>query len=195
MTHPSLWQQGWYRHARALASPNVGARPANAEVDLVVIHAISLPPGEYGGPHVQSLFTNQLDPKLHPYFESLKDLKVSAHFYIQRGGELWQFASCDDRAWHAGESMHLGRSQCNDFSIGIELEGIDGDVFTDAQYESLLALLPVLRMQYPIQHVAGHEHIAPGRKKDPGKGFSWRFLQQSLGWPNEFFSSCDSGTL
>lgn len=192
MTHPSLWQQGWYRHARALASPNVGARPANAEVDLVVIHAISLPPGEYGGSHVQSLFTNQLDPKLHPYFESLKDLKVSAHFYIQRGGELWQFASCDDRAWHAGESMHLGRSQCNDFSIGIELEGIDGDVFTDAQYESLLALLPVLRMQYPIQHVAGHEHIAPGRKKDPGKGFSWRFLQQSLGWPDEFFSTCDS---
>jgi AmpD protein len=192
MTHSSLWQQGWYRHARALASPNVGARPANAEVDLVVIHAISLPPGEYGGPHVQSLFTNQLDPKLHPYFDSLKDLKVSAHFYIQRGGELWQFASCDDRAWHAGESMHLGRSQCNDFSIGIELEGIDGDVFTDAQYESLLALLPVLRMQYPIQHVAGHEHIAPGRKKDPGRGFSWRFLQQSLGWPDEFFSTCDS---
>jgi AmpD protein len=192
MTHSSLWQQGWYRHARALASPNVGARPANTEVDLVVIHAISLPPGEYGGPHVQSLFTNQLDPKLHPYFDSLKDLKVSAHFYIQRGGELWQFASCDDRAWHAGESMHLGRSQCNDFSIGIELEGIDGDVFTDAQYESLLALLPVLRMQYPIQHVAGHEHIAPGRKKDPGKGFSWRFLQQSLGWPDEFFSTCDS---
>jgi AmpD protein len=192
MTHSSLWQQGWYRHARALASPNVGARPANTEVDLVVIHAISLPPGEYGGPHVQSLFTNQLDPKLHPYFDSLKDLKVSAHFYIQRGGELWQFASCDDRAWHAGESMHLGRSQCNDFSIGIELEGIDGDVFTDAQYESLLALLPVLRMQYPIQHVAGHEHIAPGRKKDPGRGFSWRFLQQSLGWPDEFFSTCDS---
>ena len=195
MGQPPMWQAGWYRHARALASPNVGARPANTEVDLVVIHAISLPPGEYGGPHVQSLFTNQLDPKLHPYFESLKDLKVSAHFYIQRGGELWQFASCDDRAWHAGESMHLGRSLCNDFSIGIELEGIDGDVFTDAQYESLLALLPVLRMQYPIQHVAGHEHIAPGRKKDPGKGFSWRFLQQSLGWPNEFFSSCDSGTL
>ncbi len=192
MGQPPMWQAGWYRHARALASPNVGARPANAEVDLVVIHAISLPPGEYGGPHVQSLFTNQLDPKLHPYFESLKDLKVSAHFYIQRGGELWQFASCDDRAWHAGESMHLGRSQCNDFSIGIELEGIDGDVFTDAQYESLLALLPVLRMQYPIQHVAGHEHIAPGRKKDPGKGFSWRFLQQSLGWPDEFFSTCDS---
>ena len=195
MGQPPMWQAGWYRHARALASPNVGARPAQTEVDLVVIHAISLPPGEYGGPHVQSLFTNQLDHHLHPYFESLKDLKVSAHFYIQRGGELWQFASCDDRAWHAGESMHLGRPQCNDFSIGIELEGLDGDVFTDAQYESLIALLPVLRMQYPIQHVAGHEHIAPGRKKDPGKGFSWRFLQQSLGWPNEFFSSCDSGTL
>lgn len=190
MTPRPVWHQGWYRFAHAVASPNFGPRPADTEIDLVVIHSISLPPGVYGGQQVQALFTNTLQTSEHPYFETLRDLKVSSHFYIRRGGELLQFVSCDDRAWHAGVSTHAGRSQCNDFSIGIELEGIEGDRFTQEQYESLTALLPMIAQQYPIQHVAGHEHIAPDRKKDPGKGFSWRFLQQSLGWPDRFFNAC-----
>lgn len=190
MTPRPVWHQGWYRFAHAVASPNFGPRPADTEIDLVVIHSISLPPGVYGGQQVQALFTNALQTSEHPYFETLRDLKVSSHFYIRRGGELLQFVSCDDRAWHAGVSTHAGRSQCNDFSIGIELEGIEGDRFTQEQYESLTALLPMIAQQYPIQHVAGHEHIAPDRKKDPGKGFSWRFLQQSLGWPDRFFNAC-----
>ncbi|NCV62478.1 MAG: 1,6-anhydro-N-acetylmuramyl-L-alanine amidase AmpD [Betaproteobacteria bacterium] len=190
MTPRPVWHQGWYRFAHAVASPNFGPRPADTEIDLVVIHSISLPPGVYGGQQVQALFTNTLQTSEHPYFETLRDLKVSSHFYIRRGGELLQFVSCDDRAWHAGVSTHAGRSQCNDFSIGIELEGIEGDRFTQEQYESLTALLPMIAQQYPVQHVAGHEHIAPDRKKDPGKGFSWRFLQQSLGWPDRFFNAC-----
>ena len=190
MTPRPVWHQGWYRFAHAVVSPNFGPRPADTEIDLVVIHSISLPPGVYGGQQVQALFTNTLQTSEHPYFETLRDVKVSSHFYIRRGGELLQFVSCDDRAWHAGVSTHAGRSQCNDFSIGIELEGIEGDRFTQEQYESLTALLPMIAQQYPIQHVAGHEHIAPDRKKDPGKGFSWRFLQQSLGWPDRFFNAC-----
>lgn len=190
MTPRPVWHQGWYRFAHAVASPNFGPRPADTEIDLVVIHSISLPPGVYGGQQVQALFTNALQTSEHPYFETLRDVKVSSHFYIRRGGELLQFVSCDDRAWHAGVSTHAGRSQCNDFSIGIELEGIEDDRFTQEQYESLTALLPMIAQQYPIQHVAGHEHIAPDRKKDPGKGFSWRFLQQSLGWPDRFFNAC-----
>ena len=191
MTQQPVWQQGWYRFAHALASPNFGPRPANTDIDLVVIHSISLPPGVYGGKQVEALFTNCLQTSEHPYYETLRDVKVSSHFYIRRGGELLQFVSCDDRAWHAGTSTHAGRAQCNDFSIGIELEGLEGDVFTQEQYESLSALLPMIAQQYPLQHIAGHEHIAPDRKKDPGKGFSWRFLQQSLGWPNYFFSACE----
>jgi N-acetyl-anhydromuramoyl-L-alanine amidase len=186
-----MWQQGWYRFAHALASPNFGPRPVNTDIDLVVIHSISLPPGVYGGNQVQAFFTNCLQTSEHPYFESLRDIKVSSHFYIRRGGELLQFVSCDDRAWHAGASTHAGRTQCNDFSIGIELEGLEGDAFTQEQYESLIALLPMITQQYPLQHIAGHEHIAPDRKKDPGKRFSWRFLQQSLGWPDHFFSACE----
>lgn len=190
MTPQPMWRQGWYRFAHAVASPNFGPRPIDTEIDLVVIHSISLPPGVYGGNQVQAFFTNRLQTSEHAYFETLRDLKVSSHFYIRRGGELLQFVSCDDRAWHAGVSTHAGRSQCNDFSIGIELEGTEFDTFTEEQYESLLALLPMIAQQYPLQHVAGHEHIAPDRKKDPGKGFSWRFLQQSLGWPDHFFSAC-----
>jgi AmpD protein len=190
MTPRPVWQRGWYRFAHAVVSPNAGPRPANTEIDLVVIHSISLPPGVYGGNQVQAFFTNQLQTSEHPYFESLRDVKVSSHFYIRRGGELLQFVSCDDRAWHAGVSTHAGRDNCNDFSIGIELEGLEGDNFTAEQYESLMALMPMLAQQYPLKHVAGHEHIAPDRKKDPGKGFSWRFLQQSLGWPDRFFSAC-----
>ena len=188
MTTQAVWQDGWYRFAHALASPNHGPRPAHTPIDLLVIHAISLPPGVYGGTQVQAFFTNQLDHSAHPYFETLRGVQVSAHFYIRRTGDLIQFVSCDARAWHAGESKHLGRSNCNDFSIGIELEGIDGDQFTSEQYESLTALLPAIAQHYPVKQVCGHEHIAPGRKKDPGEGFNWPSLQAALGWDTAFSS-------
>jgi len=183
----SFWHEGWYRFAHRLDSPNFGPRPENTIIDLVVIHAISLPPGVYGGQEVQNFFTNQLDFDRHPYFSQLRGVEVSSHFFIRRGGELIQFVSCDQRAWHAGPSQHAGRSNCNDFSIGIELEGLDGDTFTPEQYESLMSLLPVMAMHYPLKHTVGHEHIAPDRKKDPGPGFSWGFLQQGLGWDHPDF--------
>lgn len=182
-----FWNQGWYRFAHRIDSPNFGPRPDPTDIDLVVIHAISLPPGVYGSNDVQDFFTNQLQYERDPYFDHLRDIKVSAHFFIRRAGELIQFVSCDDRAWHAGESEHAGRANCNDFSIGIELEGIDGETFTPEQYESLISLLPVLALRYPLKHIVGHEHIAPSRKKDPGPGFSWGFLQQGLGWDHPDF--------
>lgn len=182
-----LWHNGWYRFARHLASPNFGPRPARAQIDLIVLHSISLPPGVYGGTEVQALFTNQLDWEAHPYFKHIEGLQVSAHFYIQRGGEIWQFVSCDDRAWHAGFSHYRGRAQCNDDSIGIELEGLEGDTFEPAQYEALEALCPALAQRYPIAHLAGHEHIAPGRKADPGPGLDWARLQHSLGFAPQCF--------
>ena len=129
----ALWSRGWYRFARRLDSPNFGPRPVDAAVDLVVVHSISLPPGEYGGEHVQALFTNRLDWDAHPYFKSIEGLQVSAHFYVRRNGELWQFVSTDDRAWHAGASSWQGRANCNDFSVGIELEGLEGGPFEPAQ--------------------------------------------------------------
>ena len=178
---PPLWHRGWYRHARRLDSPNFGARPQSARVDLIVIHSISLPPGEYGGGRVQQLFTNALDWQAHPFFESIRDLQVSAHFFIERDGALWQFVSCQDRAWHAGASHYRGRSNCNDDSIGIELEGLEGGEFEPAQYESLGSLCAALLQAYPIEHVAGHEHVAPGRKQDPGPGFDWLQLRNALG--------------
>ena len=180
-SHQGPWQQGWYAYARHCASPNYGPRPAGCTIDLLVLHSISLPPGQYGGHAVQALFTNQLDWNAHPYFKQIEGLQVSAHFFIQRGGELWQFVSCDQRAWHAGRSQHLGRDNCNDFSIGIELEGLEGDAFEAAQYDSLAALLPALAQQYPLRHIAGHEHIAPGRKADPGPGLDWALLQRCSG--------------
>ena len=186
MAQTPVWHKGWYRFAHALPSPNFGPRPPNTHIDLAVIHAISLPPGVYGGTQVQAFFTNRLDHTAHPYFETLRDVKVSAHFYIRRTGELIQFVSCDDRAWHAGESSHAGRSQCNDFSIGIELEGLDGGSFSVEQYESLISMLPMLAQHYPLKHICGHEHIAPGRKKDPGNGFLWPVLHKGLGWSDEF---------
>jgi AmpD protein len=164
-----------------MASPNFGSRPTQAQIDLVVLHSISLPPGQYGGSEVQQLFTNQLDWKAHPYFRQMEGMAVSAHFFIRRNGELWQFVSCDDRAWHAGESSYRGRSNCNDDSIGIELEGLEGDTFDDNQYETLNALCPALMMRYPIAHFAGHEHVAPGRKSDPGAGFNWQLFQKCVG--------------
>ena len=183
----ALWSRGWYRFARRLDSPNFGPRPAGAVVDLVVVHSISLPPGEYGGEHVQALFTNRLDWDAHPYFKSIEGLQVSAHFYVRRGGELWQFVSTDDRAWHAGASSWQGRANCNDFSVGIELEGLEGGPFEPAQYEALASLCAALAQRHPIRHIAGHEHVAPGRKQDPGAGFDWTLLRDSLGWaPSSF---------
>jgi AmpD protein len=183
----ALWQDGWYRFALRVDSPNFGPRPAGALIDLLVIHSISLPPGQYGGPEVSALFTNTLDWDAHPYFQQIRDLRVSSHFFIRRAGELLQFVSCDSRAWHAGVSRYRGREQCNDDSIGIELEGLEGSTFEPAQYETLTSLCASLACQYPINHVAGHEHIAPGRKKDPGPGFLWAELQHSLGWPDRYF--------
>lgn len=194
MTQPSpssgpddLWDGGWYRFARRVPSPNFGARPHQALIDLVIIHSISLPPGHYGGPEVEALFTNRLDWDAHPYFQQIRGLTVSAHFFIRRGGELVQFVSCDDRAWHAGVSSYRGRDQCNDDSIGIELEGLEGLTFESAQYETLSSLCAALGGRYPVTHVAGHEHVAPGRKQDPGAGFDWADLQHSLGWPSQYF--------
>jgi AmpD protein len=182
-----LWQSGWYRFARPMPSPNFGPRPAHAAVDLVVIHAISLPPGQFGGEHVEQLFLNQLDWEAHPYFKSIEGLQVSSHFYIRRDGALWQFVSTDDRAWHAGVSHYRGRENCNDDSIGIELEGAQDVPFEAAQYETLSSLIAALPARHPIAHIAGHEHIAPGRKWDPGRGFDWVQLQQSLAWPAQYF--------
>ncbi len=176
----SNWKGGWLRHAVRLASPNFGPRPPQACIDLVVVHSISLPPGEYGGSGVQELFTNRLDWDAHPYYQQIRGLEVSSHFYIRRDGELWQFVSCDDRAWHAGRSHYRGRDNCNDDSIGVELEGLEGETFEPTQYEALARLCQALRERYPIAHLAGHEHVAPGRKLDPGPGFDWQQLQDRL---------------
>jgi len=180
-TTPPLWQDGWYSFARRLESPNFGPRPADVQPELIVIHSISLPPGDYGTGQVQRLFTNQLDWDAHDYFRSIRGLQVSAHFFITRDGQLWQFVSCKDRAWHAGESSYRGKVNCNDHSVGIELEGLEGLLFEQAQYETLSSLSAALLQAYPINHVAGHEHIAPGRKQDPGAGFNWPMLRRSLG--------------
>ncbi len=182
-----LWNKGWWKPAQHCPSPNFGARPAQAHIDLIVLHSISLPPGEFNNGQVQALFTNQLDWDVHPYFQSIRGLQVSAHFFIERTGKIWQFVSCDDRAWHAGVSIYRGKTNCNDDSIGIELEGLEGDLFEPAQYLALQKLCPALLNQYPIAHIAGHEHIAPGRKKDPGAGFEWSLLQQTLGLNNTYF--------
>ncbi|WP_370645904.1 1,6-anhydro-N-acetylmuramyl-L-alanine amidase AmpD [Pseudacidovorax sp. NFM-22] len=182
MTEPDadIWDGGWLRAARRLDSPNFGPRPAGACIDLLVVHSISLPPGHYGGEEVQQLFTNRLDWDAHPYFAQIRGLEVSAHFYIRRDGELWQFVSADDRAWHAGVSQWRGRASCNDDSVGVELEGLEGERFEDAQYETLAQLARALSACYPIAYVAGHEHIAPGRKYDPGPGFDWARLARQL---------------
>jgi AmpD protein len=182
-----LWSAGWYRHALRNPSPHFGPRSGANPTDLIVVHSISLPPGVYGGPEIEALFTNRLDFEAHPYFQQIRGLQVSAHFVIRRGGELIQFVSCDDKAWHAGVSSYRGREQCNDDSIGIELEGLEGETFESPQYETLGALCAALGQHYPIAHVAGHEHIAPDRKKDPGSGFDWHLLRQVLAWPDRCF--------
>ena len=176
------WDGGWLRGARRAPSPNFGPRPEGAAIDLVVVHSISLPPGEFGNGAVQALFANQLDWDAHPYFQSIRGLQVSSHFFITRTGELWQFVDADARAWHAGVSSYRGRERCNDDSVGIELEGLEGLSFEPAQYATLARLCTALAARYPIAHIAGHEHIAPGRKQDPGPGFDWRRLRQMLAW-------------
>lgn len=182
-----LWVDGWYQFAGRLASPNFGLRPPTATVDLIVLHSISLPPGNYGGDAVQRLFTNQLDWNEHPYFKSIQGMEVSCHFFIRRHGELLQFVSCHDRAWHAGTSSYRGSSNCNDDSIGIELEGVEGGLFENSQYETLAGLCAAILQRYPITAIAGHEHVAPGRKTDPGNGFDWPLLQQALGLAPQYF--------
>jgi AmpD protein len=186
---PPPWDGGWHRAATRLPSPNHGARPASARsaIDLIVVHSISLPPGEYGGGAVQQLFTNTLDWDAHPYYQSIRGLAVSSHFFIERTGALWQFVDCDLRAWHAGQSAYRGRSQCNDDSIGIELEGLEGLAFEPAQYRTLATLCQDIERRYPIAHIAGHEHVAPGRKQDPGPGFDWVKVQKALRWPPHRF--------
>jgi N-acetyl-anhydromuramoyl-L-alanine amidase len=156
-------------------------------VNLLVIHSISLPPGQYGGPEVEQLFTNTLNWDAHPYFQTIRGVEVSAHYFIRRTGQVIQFVDCDCRAWHAGKSSWQGQDNCNDYSIGIELEGLEGDTFEPAQYAALAALCQTLKTQYPIEHVVGHEHIAPGRKQDPGSGFDWTLLQTLTGWPDGYF--------
>jgi AmpD protein len=185
---PAAWQAGWLIEAERLPSPNFGPRPAGVAVDLIVLHSISLPPGHYGGDAIERLFSNQLDWDAHPYFATIRGLVVSAHFLVRRDGTVAQFVSCDERAWHAGRSAWRGRTECNDYSIGIELEGLEGDTFEAAQYERLAVLIDSLASRYPIASVAGHEHVAQNRKHDPGPGFDWARLKRSLGsrafdWP------------
>ena len=178
---------GWLAAARHCVSPNRGARPPGVQVDLALIHSISLPPGRHGGDAIERLFTNRLDFDAHPYYCKLRGLQVSSHFVLRRDGELLQFVGCDERAWHAGTSQWRGRENCNDFAVGIELEGLEGLLFEPAQYRVLAGLLRALALRYPIAGVAGHEHVAAGRKHDPGAGFDWAGLASELGWPDRYF--------
>jgi len=171
--------------AAQIPSPNFDDRPDGVPIDLLVVHNISLPPGEFGGPGIIELFTNRLDPNAHPYYRQIADAKVSSHFLIRRDGELVQFVPCSRRAWHAGKSEWQGRSRCNDFSIGVELEGTDDRPFADAQYATLAVLASVLLAAYPIRDCVGHSDIAvpPGRKSDPGPHFDWTRFRAMLEKP------------
>jgi AmpD protein len=176
----TAWHDGWWRGAEPRPSPNCDARPAGEAVTLVVVHSISLPPGEYGGDAVERLFQNRLDCDAHPYYDRLRGLEVSAHFFIRRDGRVLQFVSCEQRAWHAGRSRWRGREHCNRFSIGIELEGLEGLTFDEEQYRQLARLLRALAGRYPLAEAVGHEDVAPGRKADPGPGFDWAHLRRLL---------------
>ncbi len=164
---------GWITGARRVLSPNCDSRPPGSDASLLLLHSISLPRGEYGGDAIERLFTNRLDPASHPSFAGLAGLRVSAHFLVRRDGGLIQFVPLLQRAWHAGVSCWRGRERCNDFSVGIELEGTDEGEFADAQYEILLNLLKRLQNLLPLREIAGHSDVAPGRKSDPGAGFDW----------------------
>lgn len=187
----AVWREGWLDGARRCESPNFGPRPEGMAIDLALIHSISLPPGEYGGDAIERLFTNRLDWDAHAYFQQIRGLEVSAHFLVRRDGELVQFVSCDARAWHAGASVWHGRSECNDFSIGIELEGLEGERFDASQYVALAALIDALAARYPIAAVVGHEHVAPGRKNDPGPGFDWVRLRCMVTLVDQYFPDAD----
>ena len=175
-----LDEAGVLEGAVQIASPNCDERPEGAGITLLVVHNISLPPGEFGGDAVVRLLTNRLDFSAHPYYETLRGLKVSAHFLIRRDGELVQLVPCTRRAWHAGASSWGGRERCNDFSVGVELEGVDDQAYTQPQYSRLAGLLLGLRERYPIVDIVGHADIAPGRKTDPGAAFDWAHLRESL---------------
>jgi len=171
---------GWVSGARHLPSPNQDARPPGARIELLLIHNISLPPGEFGTGDIERLFTNRLDHDAHPYFATLRDLRVSAHFLIARDGRLTQFVACTGRAWHAGVSRFEGRTRCNDFSLGIELEGGDELAYSDPQYETLGRLARALFAAYPLRAVRGHSDVSPQRKTDPGAAFDWRRFARAL---------------
>jgi len=172
--------EGWLDGARRVLSPNCDSRPPEAPVTLAVLHAISLPRGEYGGDAIERLFTNRLDPAGHPSFAGLAGVKVSAHFLVRRDGALVQFVPLHLRAWHAGASRWRGRERCNDFSVGIELEGVDDAGFAPAQHRRLAGLLAALAARLPLRAVAGHSDVAPGRKTDPGSGLVWPRLLREL---------------
>lgn len=180
MAEMAIDADGWVLAARRVRSPNFDERPDDVTVSLAVIHAISLPPGVFSGDCVERLFLNSLDVSAHPYFLGLQGLRVSSHFFIRRDGELVQFVSCRHRAWHAGQSEWRGRTRCNDFSIGIELEGSDDDMFEEQQYQCLRDLLVCLCHRYPIDAAAGHADISPGRKTDPGPHFDWTRMPATL---------------
>ena len=171
---------GWLEGARRVESTNQDDRPADTEISLLIVHSISLPPGEYGGDAIERFFTNRLDVQAHPYFQEIADMRVSAHFLIQRDGELVQFVPVHKRAWHAGVSSWRGRTACNDFSVGVELEGTDDSAFDEAQYRSLEQLVRRLRQALPLRDIAAHSEVAPGRKTDPGTGFTWARLLTRL---------------
>ena len=178
-----LIDNGWLSEARRVESPNYDARPQAVEIDLLVVHGISLPPQQYGGPEIEAFFCNCLEPDAHPYFAGIAGVQVSAHFLIRRDGELVQFVALDERAWHAGVSCFDGRERCNDFSIGIELEGCDDEAYETAQYQRLAELSQALMAAYPgivPDRIVGHCDIAPGRKTDPGKAFDWNYFRRLL---------------
>lgn len=180
-----LDRRGWLTpHAKVqcLASPNYDKRPAGTAPNLLVLHNISLPPGQFGGSHIMDFFLNRLDFNRHPWFKHIRGVKVSAHFLVRRNGDIVQFVSTLNRAWHAGASSFKGRERCNDFSIGVELEGTDTTIYTDEQYSTLKRLTAVLRARHTLLAVRGHEHIAPGRKTDPGPAFRWRRYAREAQW-------------
>ena len=172
--------EGWVAAARRSPSPNCDERPAGEAVTLLVVHSISLPPGKYGGDEIERFFGNRLDPAEHPYFAEIRDLKVSSHFLVRRDGALVQFVPVHRRAWHAGASRWRGRERCNDFSIGVELEGTDDTPFEEAQYDALARLVAELRKTVPLRELASHSDVAPGRKSDPGPHFAWRRVLAAL---------------
>ncbi len=183
MKPESAWHTGWWAEARAVHSPHCDARPDPEDISLLVLHNISLPPGQFGQSHVEDFFSGRLNVAAHPYFATIASMRVSAHFFVRRDGEVLQFVSTHDRAWHAGQSSFQGRERCNDFSIGIEIEGSDDCAFTDVQYERLADLSQAIIVQHPLitlERITGHQHIAPLRKTDPGPFFDWDRYRRTL---------------